>query len=321
MNTTKTETTDTAAAEIEASPTGIAIVDGKAKVADLRPHPENVKIYGDKDSVTDLVKHIEGSEKGILEPLVITPTGEIIGGHRRFRAAQQLKLEQVPVRVFNSTDELETLDVLLGLNRHRVKTGVQIGNEANLLKELTRKLREREKQKAIAEGAKLPPQGKTRDLVAKSFGMSGRTADKAAKAAKGLAKLQAEGKDDDAAEVEAALEKSIERGLKVAVEKGAVPAPKAKNKSRKKAIVDDRATPAEPATDTVGDQSEKNLSELSAPATPAASTLDSDAALTHADHALTFLRSESAKAMNDQQRRDWTKVLNHITACQAALNL
>lgn len=79
----------------------------------------------------------------------------------------------------------------------------------------------------------------------------------------GLAKLHAEGKDDDAAEVEAALEKSIERGLKVAVEKEAVPAPKAKKKAARQAIAEDREITAEPSSDTAVDESGKSLSEVS----------------------------------------------------------
>jgi len=320
--TNETQTIDTAAAQAEAGATSIVIVDGKAKVADLRPHPENVRIYGDKDSVADLVKSIKESGTGILEPLRITPSGEIIGGHRRYRAALEVGLEEIPVRVFEKTDELEILMVLLGLNRQRVKTGIQIAKEAELQTRLRKQLREREKQQRAIEGENLPPEakGKLRDEVALELGMSGRTVDKAVKAVTAADKLRDEGKEDDAQEVEAALNKSIEAGLKVAVKKGAVAAPKPKKHAKPEAS----ATTAAAVSATVGDQNEKNVSAAHADtpsATPTDSTLDSDTALTQADYALSFLRSESAKAMNDKQRRDWTKVLNQITNCQAALNL
>jgi ParB-like chromosome segregation protein Spo0J len=311
--------------------TSIFVTEGKAKLTDLRPHPENEKIYGDKDSIADLVDSIKERGKGILEPLLITPSGDIVGGHRRYRAAQELGLEEVPVRVFDSTDDLEIGKTLLEHNRQRIKTGIQIANEATFLKELNRKLREREKQKQTTEGKNLPPppQGKTRDNIGKTLGVSGRTVDKAVKAAEGAVKLRAEGKEDDAAEVEAALQKSIERGLKVAKAKGAVPASKAKKKPAKKNTAkvsekaDDNDIHGAPDSATVAGPTSEKPSEPSAPPPPKPTPpqVDSDAALTHADHVITFLRSESAKTMKDQQRRDWTKALTQIVAGKEALSL
>ena len=317
---------------VAAETTQIDIVDGKAKVADLRPHPDNVTVYGDKDSIGDLVKSIKESGVGILEPLLITPSGDIIGGHRRFRAAQELQMEEVPVRVFDSTDELEIGNALLEHNRQRVKTGVQIANEAKFQKELHRKLRDRKKENGKAQGENLPPEakGKTRDAVGKEVGLSGRTVDKAVKTADAIEKLRTDGKEEDAQDVEAALNKSIERGLKVAKAKGAVPAPKTKKKPAKKAAAKvaetaapDATTAGEPESFTSADPTSENPSEASAPppAEPTPPHVDSDAALTHADQALTFLRSDAAKAMNNQQRRDWTKALNQIVTCKEALDL
>jgi len=309
----------------------VTVADGKAKLADLRPHPDNITVYGEKDSVADLVKSIKGSGAGILEPLLITPVGEIIGGHRRYRAAQELRMDEVPVKVFDSTDKLEIGKALLEHNRQRVKTGVQIANEAKYQKELHRKLREREKQNGKAQGEKLPPEakGKTRDAVGDELGLSGRTVDKAIKTADAIEKLRTEGKEDDAQEVETALNKSIERGLKVATAKGAIKAPKTRKTAAKKA-----AASAEPRTDvdasagdadstTAAEPTSENLSEASAtpPPEPTPPEPDSNTALTHADVALAFLRSDAAKAMKDQQRRDWTKALKQIVACKEALSL
>jgi len=326
------------------TPKAITIIQGKAKVADLRPHPRNVTIYGEKDSVADLVKSINESKTGILEPLLITRPGEIIGGHRRYRAAQELKLEEVPVRVFDSTDELEIGKVLLEHNRQRIKSGVQIAAEANFLKELHQKQRERAKQKAEAAGEKLPPdtKRKTRDAVGEELGISGRTVDKVIKTNAAIETLRSEGKEEDAQEVESALNKSVERGLKVATAKGAIRAPKAKKKTIRKPTAAAAETPDtaqatvdEPSSDTKAERSDQNLSGASATPTPVAATpvvpapaatparphIDSDKALTYADHVITFLRGNDAKHLSDPQRRDWGKALNQIATCHKTLGL
>ena len=41
---------------------------------------------------------------GFASPIIARPTGEVIAGHTRLKAAQQLKLEEVPVRYLDLTD-------------------------------------------------------------------------------------------------------------------------------------------------------------------------------------------------------------------------
>ena len=57
---------------------------GKRSTQDLRPHPLNDEIYGDRAD-SDLVESIK--TKGVLNPLLITATNFIISGHRRWAAA------------------------------------------------------------------------------------------------------------------------------------------------------------------------------------------------------------------------------------------
>src|SRR5215831_10387574 len=96
----------------------------------LTPHPENKKIYGESADAAFLQSV---AAKGVLVPLVITYDNRIISGHRRWAAAQAVKLAAVPVSVFRSHDELDILEALIDANRQRVKTNEQVGREAAAL--------------------------------------------------------------------------------------------------------------------------------------------------------------------------------------------
>ncbi len=74
----------------------------------LRRNPHNPRRRFDEDELTDLASSIR--EKGILQPIVVRPIGdsgenyEIIAGERRWRAAQQVGLHEVPVVVHEVSD-------------------------------------------------------------------------------------------------------------------------------------------------------------------------------------------------------------------------
>jgi len=76
----------------------------------------------DRDAIAELASSIV--EKGVLQPLLVRPHPdragqfEIIAGERRWRAAQQAKLHEVPVLVRNFTD-VEALEVGLIENLQR----------------------------------------------------------------------------------------------------------------------------------------------------------------------------------------------------------
>jgi ParB-like chromosome segregation protein Spo0J len=65
-------------------------------IGKIKPYAQNNKIHTDAS-----VKKLAGliNEFGFDQPIVITPDGEIIKGHRRYLAAQYLKLKTVPVIV------------------------------------------------------------------------------------------------------------------------------------------------------------------------------------------------------------------------------
>jgi len=100
----------------------------EAKVSELKPHPKNTEIYGDTDELEEtFVQSIR--EKGVLEPLVITEDKQVISGHRRLKAAEQVDVNSVPVRVSEFDSDLAEREALIEFNRQRDKTPGQIVNE------------------------------------------------------------------------------------------------------------------------------------------------------------------------------------------------
>jgi ParB family transcriptional regulator, chromosome partitioning protein len=76
------------------------------KLDRIRPSKFNPRKTFDKEGMKDLIASIK--EKGILVPLLLRPSKdglEIVAGERRYRAAQELHLSEVPVIVREMTDE------------------------------------------------------------------------------------------------------------------------------------------------------------------------------------------------------------------------
>jgi len=162
-------------------------------VNDLQAHPRNSSIYGDED-VTHLVELI--SHSGWVKPLVCTSHNVIISGHRRWKTAQILGWETIPVEYrdfFNKTAELEAL---LLENATRTKSAEQKVREGFAWSDIeTEKAKERQRIAARETNQKLGRdvdqtlpekfpgalKGETRDVIAHRVGLgSGRTYQKAA---------------------------------------------------------------------------------------------------------------------------------------------
>ena len=306
--------------------TTLKITNGRVSVTQIRPHEENAKTYGDRDSIADLLKSIgDHPKEGIREWLLVTKDGRIISGHRRYRAALKLEIADVPVRVFESDDELEIKRALLELNHQRTKTNVQRAAEATLDMQIEKELAARRKAAAgKSDVEKLPPaqKGKARDAVGKKLGVSGRTVDKAVQTSEAIATLRAQGKTEDAEEVEADLNKGFDTGHKKAVEKGAI----------KKSNAKEKAVRPKPKITPVPEQhsgaSAKTPSEPSetppatpAPPPPTLKVFDSDMALTKADEVLTFLRSDAAAMLTLDQERGWREIFEQIDETRAEIGL
>ena len=89
-------------------------------VADLEPSPFQPRHTFDADALRDLVESVK--TKGVIQPLIVRATKsggyEIIGGERRWRAAQQAELREVPVLVKDFSDK-EAMEVALIENLQR----------------------------------------------------------------------------------------------------------------------------------------------------------------------------------------------------------
>ena len=64
-------------------------------LSDLKPYPNNPRV--NDDAVEAVAQSLQ--EFGFRQPIVVDEAGEIICGHTRWKAAQQLGLEKVPVHV------------------------------------------------------------------------------------------------------------------------------------------------------------------------------------------------------------------------------
>lgn len=89
-------------------------------VEKIKPNPRQPRKEFDSEKLSELASSIK--EKGILQPIVVrrTPAGfEIIAGERRWRAAQQAGLHEVPVilRKAGDADSLE-LALIENIQRH-----------------------------------------------------------------------------------------------------------------------------------------------------------------------------------------------------------
>lgn len=78
-------------------------------VVKLSPNPLQPRRKFDDVALKDLTNSIK--EKGVLQPLIVRPSGEkngtfeIVAGERRWRAAQRAQVHEVPVIVRNFTEE------------------------------------------------------------------------------------------------------------------------------------------------------------------------------------------------------------------------
>jgi len=94
-------------------------VDQQIPIEQIHPNPDQPRKRFESAPLDDLVASIK--EKGVLQPLIVRPSGdgfEIVAGERRWRAAQQAQLHTLPVIVRDFTDT-EVLEVAIIENIQR----------------------------------------------------------------------------------------------------------------------------------------------------------------------------------------------------------
>ena len=83
------------------------------KITELKNWDKNPRSIKEKD-FERLKKHI--IDHGQMQPLVITPDGEVLGGNMRLRVYDALNIEDVWVEVVTPKDEADKLRIALVLN-------------------------------------------------------------------------------------------------------------------------------------------------------------------------------------------------------------
>lgn len=146
---------------------------------ELTRHPLNQDVYGDLTLEPDFIDSIE--QHGILEPILVNSDGTIISGHRRYEAALEVGLEEVPVREISYDSELEEREAVIHHNKQRTKTFSQKMREAMELEEIeSERAKKRQGTRSdIKQTFASSEFGQTRDKVASELDMSGETYRKA----------------------------------------------------------------------------------------------------------------------------------------------
>lgn len=133
----------------------------------LIPHPKNIELYGEDQSITDILPLIE--EFGIKRHLIIDQHNQIVDGVRRWLSAVHLGIETVFCETKNYESDEEVVQDILLYNRYRLKTPRQIFLESRELKKIeTEKARER---MISGEPSVESQRGDVRDILAKHYGM------------------------------------------------------------------------------------------------------------------------------------------------------
>lgn len=105
--------------EAETQQTEARGTDQFVPIEKIRPNPDQPRKRFNAEDLNNLIASIK--EKGVLQPLIVRKVGdqfEIVAGERRWRAAQQAQLHQLPVVVRDFTDA-EVLEVAIIENIQR----------------------------------------------------------------------------------------------------------------------------------------------------------------------------------------------------------
>lgn len=92
----------------------------KINISSLSPNPFQPRKRFSGNKMEELVNSLR--EKGIIQPILVRPKGEkyeIIAGERRWRAAQEIGMEEVPVIVRRDIDDANSLEISLIENIQR----------------------------------------------------------------------------------------------------------------------------------------------------------------------------------------------------------
>lgn len=141
--------------------------------------------FGNIDKLAENIK-----EHGLINPITVTPQYELIAGERRLRALKKLGYKQVEVNVIAVEDAEQQLRLEISENTARKNfTPEEIliyGRQLERIESVKadeRKLSNLKQNASDVERVPLREDGKTRDIVASNFSISGRQYDNMKKVA------------------------------------------------------------------------------------------------------------------------------------------
>ena len=182
---------------------------------ELKNHPVNQTIYGDKDASGDPEFLKDVSARGIQQEIHITPTNIVIAGHRRRRAAITLGIPEVRVLVRHDlTEENDIIEALICSNQHvRERTTEQKAREFDHIRmiEIDRgKQRMGDGGKDTVKTAGLSIESrKSRNVAAKQVGLAPSTATKASEVVNAIDAAEESGDTGKASELRETLNKNV----------------------------------------------------------------------------------------------------------------
>jgi N6-adenosine-specific RNA methylase IME4/ParB-like chromosome segregation protein Spo0J len=161
----------------------------------LRPHPANAGVPPLPGDERQALK-ADLARRGILEPLQVSTTGVVLDGCTRLALGRELGIETLPVRVLKVADEREHV-LLSALRRQHLDETQRTLLAVELLdleaeREQAQARRRQNLRQNAAEGATLPPRGKTRARIAELAGTGERTAQKVLSVREGSPELYRE---------------------------------------------------------------------------------------------------------------------------------
>ena len=94
-------------------------------IATIQPNPLNPR--GPVDETDPTIRELADSmrERGVIQPLVLTPAGVLIAGHRRHVAARLARLQTVPVLYRDETEDEQLALMLIENMQRQALTAIQ----------------------------------------------------------------------------------------------------------------------------------------------------------------------------------------------------
>lgn len=192
----------------------------------LQPHPRNSEFYGDPRLADDFPAFVEFVRKNGIHPLIVAEDMTIVGGHRRYYAAEFLGLAYVHATIYHYESDTDILAALIADNHTRQKDNWQLANEAAALIEIeSERARQRQVRKPASEAinsfvpqpvAEQKLNGESRTLVGAQLGISGFTVTDMLAVKEAVDTLEAKGLHEKAEELKESINHNVKHAAKEA---------------------------------------------------------------------------------------------------------